>query len=96
MASGSHARGLLDTNILMLRRWTGPAELPDEMAISTITLAELSAGPHEVRRNEDQGPMTNMWNVPVDSMSCNAPRASSTLPSSTSKQQGSTDGCPQR
>jgi predicted nucleic acid-binding protein len=45
---------MLDTNILVLRRWVDPAELPDEMAISAITLAELSAGPHEVRRNEEQ------------------------------------------
>jgi predicted nucleic acid-binding protein len=30
------------------------AELPDEMAISAVTLAELSAGPHEVRGNDEQ------------------------------------------
>lgn len=47
-------QGMLDTNILILRRWIDPAELPDEMAISAITLAELSAGPHEVRRNGEQ------------------------------------------
>jgi len=47
-------QGLLDTNILILRKWVDPDELPAEMAISAITLAELSAGPHEVRRNEDQ------------------------------------------
>jgi hypothetical protein len=47
-------QGLLDTNILILRRWIDPAELPDEMAISAITLAELSAGPHEVRGNDEQ------------------------------------------
>lgn len=47
-------QGLLDTNIMILRRWIDPAELPAEMAISAITLAELSAGPHEVRRNEEQ------------------------------------------
>ena len=47
-------QGLLDTNILILRKWIDPAELPDEMAISAITLAELSAGPHEVRRNDEQ------------------------------------------
>lgn len=39
-------RGLVDTNILILRHWIDPAELPVEMAISAITLAELSAGPH--------------------------------------------------
>ena len=47
-------QGMLDTNILILRRWIDPAELPDEMAISAITLAELSAGPHEVRGNDEQ------------------------------------------
>ncbi len=47
-------QGLLDTNILILRRWIDPAELPGEMAISAITLAELSAGPHEVRSNDEQ------------------------------------------
>ncbi|WP_026313567.1 type II toxin-antitoxin system VapC family toxin [Actinomadura flavalba] len=54
MSAEPHAQGLLDTNIMILRSWIDPAELPDEMAISAITLAELSAGPHEVRRNEDQ------------------------------------------
>jgi predicted nucleic acid-binding protein len=47
-------QGLLDTNILVLRRWVDPTELPDEMAISAITLAELSAGPHQVRPNSEQ------------------------------------------
>jgi predicted nucleic acid-binding protein len=47
-------QGLLDTNILILRRWIDPAELPDEMAISAVTLAELSAGPHQVRSNSEQ------------------------------------------
>jgi hypothetical protein len=54
MSGDMQAQGMLDTNILVLRRWVNPAELPDEMAISAITLAELSAGPHEVRRNEEQ------------------------------------------
>ncbi|MGW0958843.1 PIN domain-containing protein [Streptomyces gelaticus] len=38
----------------ILRRWVDPEKLPAEVAISAITLAELSAGPHEVRRNEEQ------------------------------------------
>ncbi|MCH9732526.1 MAG: type II toxin-antitoxin system VapC family toxin [Actinomycetia bacterium] len=41
-------RGLLDTNIVILRHAIDPDELPDEMAISAITLAELSAGVHLV------------------------------------------------
>ena len=47
-------QGLLDTNILVLRRWIDPTELPDEMAISATTLAELSAGPHQVRPKSEQ------------------------------------------
>ena len=39
---------------MILRKWVNSAELPDEMAISAITLAELSAGPHQVRRNDAQ------------------------------------------
>jgi predicted nucleic acid-binding protein len=44
-------QGLLDTNILILRDRIDVAELPDEMAVSAMTLAELSAGPHLVRRD---------------------------------------------
>src|SRR5262245_64752102 len=54
MSDSAHTQGLLDTNILILRRWVDPAELPNEMAISAITLAELSAGPHQVRLNSEQ------------------------------------------
>ena len=54
MSSDLPRQGLLDTSILILRRWIDPEELPDEMAISSITLAELSAGPHEVRGNDEQ------------------------------------------
>jgi predicted nucleic acid-binding protein len=54
MTSERHQQGLLDTNIMILRRWIDPSELPAEMAISAITLAELSAGPHQVRRNDEQ------------------------------------------
>jgi predicted nucleic acid-binding protein len=49
-----HQQGLLDTDIMILRKWVDPDELPAEMAISAITLGELSAGPHEVRRNDEQ------------------------------------------
>ncbi|MFI0240128.1 type II toxin-antitoxin system VapC family toxin [Streptomyces sp. NPDC016845] len=49
-----HEQGLLDTNIMILRKWIDAAELPAEMAISAITLAELSAGPHQVRGSHEQ------------------------------------------
>jgi len=54
MTTDSPQRGLADTNILILRNWIQPEELPDELAISAITLAELSAGPHEVRPDNEQ------------------------------------------
>lgn len=44
-------RGLLDTNILILRRVLDRALLPDVMAISAVSLAELSAGVHLVRED---------------------------------------------
>ena len=47
-----HHRGLLDTNILILRRSIDPDELPHEMAISAVTLAELSGGVHLVRDDD--------------------------------------------
>jgi predicted nucleic acid-binding protein len=43
-----HPRGLIDTNIVILRDRLTPGALPDEVAISAVTLAELSAGPHAV------------------------------------------------
>ncbi|MEC3954242.1 type II toxin-antitoxin system VapC family toxin [Nocardia sp. CDC153] len=54
MTDERHESGLLDTNILILRRHIDPAELPAQMAISAITLAELSSGPHEVRSKVEQ------------------------------------------
>lgn len=46
-------RGMLDTNVIILRRWVAASELPEEMAISAVTLAELSAGPHQVRSGRE-------------------------------------------
>lgn len=45
-------RGLVDTNILILRDQIPAQELPGELAISAVTLAELSAGPHLVRGDD--------------------------------------------
>ena len=39
-------RGILDTStVILLERIADPTSLPDESAITTITLAELSVGP---------------------------------------------------
>jgi hypothetical protein len=54
MSAEATSQGLLDTTILILRERITPEELPAEMAISAISLAELSAGPHEVRGNHEQ------------------------------------------
>lgn len=62
MPAENRRRGLLDTNIVLLRAWIDPAELPDEMAITAITLAELSAAPHEVRGNDEQ----SAYDAPVE------------------------------
>jgi len=37
---------LIDTNIVVHLAALDPSQLPDEMVISAVTLAELSAGPH--------------------------------------------------
>lgn len=42
----THHRGLLDTNVVVHLGRIDPEHLPLEAAISTVTLAELSAGPH--------------------------------------------------
>lgn len=45
-------RGLLDTSVVVDHDRIDPSLLPDESAISAITLAELAAGPHAT--NDDQ------------------------------------------
>jgi predicted nucleic acid-binding protein len=40
------ARALIDTSVVIELERLDPAELPDELAISAMTLAELAAGPH--------------------------------------------------
>ncbi|MCL2653525.1 MAG: type II toxin-antitoxin system VapC family toxin [Propionibacteriaceae bacterium] len=54
MNADSPLRGLVDTNIVILREWIPPDDLPDELAISVVTLAELSFGPHAVRGDDAQ------------------------------------------
>jgi hypothetical protein len=39
MISEAPRRGLLDTNIMILRSRIAPEDLPDEMAISAVTVA---------------------------------------------------------
>jgi predicted nucleic acid-binding protein len=41
-----HLRGLADTGVVIDLERIDPGELPVEVAISAVTLAELAAGPH--------------------------------------------------
>lgn len=49
-----HRRGLLDTSVVIDLERVEPASLPAELAISTITLAELAAGPHATQDPEER------------------------------------------
>lgn len=40
------ARGLVDTSVVIDLDHLDTSQLPDELAVSTITMAELAAGPH--------------------------------------------------
>ncbi len=46
MPETRHARGLVDTSVVIDLERIDPASLPLELAISAVTLAELAAGPH--------------------------------------------------
>ena len=49
------ARGILDTSaVIAMRQITDPAALPAEPLITTVTLAELSAGPLVARNNQER------------------------------------------
>jgi hypothetical protein len=41
-----HARGLIDTSVVIDLELIEPADLPLELAVPAITMAELAAGPH--------------------------------------------------
>lgn len=46
MPERRRARGLLDTSVVIDLDRVDAADLPDEIAVSALTLAELAAGPH--------------------------------------------------
>jgi predicted nucleic acid-binding protein len=46
VADRHHPRGLIDTSVLIDLGRIEAADLPSEIAISAVTLAELAAGPH--------------------------------------------------
>lgn len=46
MPDPRHARGILDTSVVIDLERIEPSQLPVEVAVSAITMAELAAGPH--------------------------------------------------
>lgn len=56
----SRTRGLIDTNIVIRLAALDPAHLPDEMVITAVTLAELSAGPHHADSPAERALRTNV------------------------------------
>jgi hypothetical protein len=46
VADPRHSRGLVDTSVVIDLERIEPADLPVEIAVSAITMAELAAGPH--------------------------------------------------
>lgn len=49
MTAERPSRGILDTGVVVLQERIDPSALPVETEISAVTLAELSAGPPQVR-----------------------------------------------
>jgi len=47
-------RGLIDTSVVIDLEEIDPADLPSELAISAVTLAELAAGPHATADAEER------------------------------------------
>jgi predicted nucleic acid-binding protein len=47
-------RGVLDTSVVVDHDLIDPALLPDESAISAMTLAELAAGPHATENKDER------------------------------------------
>jgi predicted nucleic acid-binding protein len=46
VAEPRHARGIVDTSVVIELERISPEDLPAELAVSAVTLAELAAGPH--------------------------------------------------
>ena len=55
MPEQRRARGLLDTSVVIDIETLSPSQLPVEVAISAITMAELAAGPHATTDPDERG-----------------------------------------
>ena len=54
MPEERHARGILDTSVVIDLEHIESSKLPIEVAISAITMAELAAGPHATSDPEER------------------------------------------
>ncbi len=50
-----HRRGLLDTSVIIDMEMLDASQLPGEVAVSALTMAELAAGPHATSDPEERG-----------------------------------------
>jgi predicted nucleic acid-binding protein len=74
VAEQRHPRGIVDTSVVIDLERIDPEDLPAELAVSAVTLAELAAGPHatadaaERARRQDrlQRAETTFDPLPVD------------------------------
>lgn len=74
------ARGLIDTSVVIDLGSIDPSDLPREVAVSAITMAELAAGPHAtsdpaeraVRQERLQVAETTFESLPFDSAAARA------------------------
>lgn len=55
MPERRHARGVLDTSVIIGLGELDPLDLPISVAVSTITMAELAAGPHATDDPDERG-----------------------------------------
>lgn len=75
MPESRHERGLIDTSVVIDLERIDREQLPGELAISAVTLAELAAGPHatdddaERARRQERLQRTEAWfdPIPLDS-----------------------------
>ena len=54
MAKRRH-RGVIDTSVVIDLRELDPSDLPEEIAVCAITMAELAAGPHATADAKERG-----------------------------------------
>jgi predicted nucleic acid-binding protein len=54
VAERRHQRGLIDTSVAIDLERLDPADLPAEIALSAVTLAELAAGPHATADSDER------------------------------------------